>query len=709
MSGCLAVVRSRRCLPTLLLLVMIAMRMLHALATPAAVYSTSDQAVFATVRITDVPRTGKFGDTVSAHVADPSLPGTVQLFVPSGLLSADWQDAVCWHLQIRVEALRPARNPGVSDRAQRLIEQGVAARATVVRSARNRPCVRQPVLGSVAARLQVQRSLQRALVPGDARAVLVALTTGDKQEMTPPLQRLLLKTGVAHLMAISGLHVGLVAGAVYLIMGWAISGRAAVTADSALVVALVAAVGYLYLAGNGLPVRRAVAMLVLALLLRRARLPVSVLRLLCFTAFAFVLVWPEQRMSAAFVLSFSAVWSLGLAQARSRLAPGANTIGVRAVFDSQLLLTLGGVPVIAAFFGHVSTVAFVANLIVVPVYSLLVIPLALAGAVLCVVMPDVASWLWRIAAYVIEFALQLLSAGSSAVPAAVTTTAIGDGVVLVCMVMIVAGVLLRGWPARALMLLGLPLALVPRTEVPRHGCIDVQMLNVGHGTAVVLAGNAQRWLYDTGPQWRSGADAAQSIVLPFVSAQRRGRIARGVISHSDDDHDGGLDTMRAADVVDQWLGVPGSPCMAGQAWQTAGVRFEILWPVASALRTPISDNNGSCVLRINTGGNAMLLLGDIESAAERELVSIGGLGARLTTMPHHGSRTSSSQQLIDAIGAAVVIASAGQRRGWQLPHPAVTERWRAADTRVLRTSRDGAIAVRVCRGGFDVVTGVASL
>ncbi|MEO0576045.1 MAG: DNA internalization-related competence protein ComEC/Rec2, partial [Pseudomonadota bacterium] len=678
------------------IVVVVAVRVSYALRTSPGSQAASEQVIFAAVQLKDVARTSEFGASVIAEIADPGVARRVQLFVPANTLKPHWQREVCWHLRMRVEALRPAGNPGVSDRAQRLWQQGIAASATVLTSPRNRPCLRQPWLSSVRIRQRVQRSIKATMPPGDARAIVTALTTGDKQQMSVALQALLTATGVAHLMAISGLHVGLVAGVAYALIGWLVGGRAAVTSDVALIGAFVVALAYLLLAGNGVPVRRAVVMLALGIILRRARLPVSLLRVLAMTALVFVWFRPVQVSSAAFILSFSAVLSLGLAQHRLRSAPGRSATNVRVVVASQVLLTLSGLPVIAAVFGYVSIVALPANLIVVPVFSLLVIPCALVGVVLSVVWPAVAALLWHICGHIIELTLSLLLLVVQSVPPTLATTGVSPFVVAVCVALVLAGVLLRGWPARALMLLGMPMVLAPRMALPPHGCVDTQMLNVGHGTAIVLAGHDRRWLYDTGPRWRSGSDAATSIVLPFVRYQRSGHIERGVISHSDNDHDGGLASVRAAGNVRAWLGVPGTPCVAGQAWEFQGVRVSVLWPVDGALREPVSDNNGSCVLRVRTGDAALLLLGDVEAAAEHELVSLGGLAADVSTMPHHGSRTSSTQSLINAIGAHTVIASAGRRRGWLLPHPSVEDRWRSAGARVHVTARDGAIGIRLC-------------
>ncbi|MEO8411641.1 MAG: MBL fold metallo-hydrolase, partial [Propionivibrio sp.] len=214
-------------------------------------------------------------------------------------------------------------------------------------------------------------------------------------------------------------------------------------------------------------------------------------------------------------------------------------------------------------------------------------------------------------------------------------------------------------------------------------------------------------LYDTGPLSGAGADAGARVVLPYLQAIGVNRIDTLVVSHRDQDHSGGTASIRAALPVGRVLtsitDLGGENCIVGQSWDWDGVHFSVLHPLATDYQIAgKKTNNMSCVLRIASANDSILLTGDVEAVDEDALIarSPGGLASRVLVVPHHGGKGSSSPEFVAAVAAQDVIFSAGYRNPFRHPRPEVLERYAAS--RQWRTDRDG--AVRVVRGAAGVVS-----
>jgi competence protein ComEC len=208
---------------------------------------------------------------------------------------------------------------------------------------------------------------------------------------------------------------------------------------------------------------------------------------------------------------------------------------------------------------------------------------------------------------------------------------------------------------------------------------------------VVVRTAGHTLVYDAGPAFEDGFDAGASVVAPFLLSQGVHRVDRLLLSHGDNDHAGGVPAVRRLLRVADELGTAGArPCRAGQAWEWDGVRFAVLHPDGPGWR----GNDASCVLRVE-GAFSALLPGDIEAGAEARLVAAHGerLRADLLLAPHHGSRTSSSAAMVDAVRPAVVVHAAGWRNHFRHPRPQVRERYAAAGASQHVTGEGGAIRV----------------
>ncbi len=480
---------------------------------------------------------------------------------------------------------------------------------------------------------------------------------------------------------------------------------------------LAAALAYAVFSGWGVPSQRTVWMLVTVTLLQSFGLRWPWLLVLLAAAVVVSAFDPWALLQAGFWLSFMAV---GLLMASAPLAarsagavaaaPAAGWRGWVTRFGAtlhggvrtQVVATLGLTPLTLIFFQQVSVVGFAANLLAIPLVTLLITPLALLGAV--------ASPLWTLGAWCTQAlvaALGFLASMPGAVwrvPAAPLWAQLAG---LAAAALLIAPL---PWRLRALApLLALPLLLPPR-PLPAHGQFDLLALDVGQGTSVVVRTRAHVLVYDAGPRYARASDAGQRIVLPVLRALGTERIDRLVLSHRDSDHVGGARALLDALPVDELassleaghplLGPGRLPpprmtrCARGQTWSWDGVRFDVLWPRAAdydRVATP-KPNALSCVVRVSGGGRSALLVGDIEREQEGALVAAGARGLRSDVLmaPHHGSRTSSTDAFLDAVGPATAVFQAGYRSRFGHPAPDVLERYRARGIAIVASPSCGA-------------------
>jgi competence protein ComEC len=360
----------------------------------------------------------------------------------------------------------------------------------------------------------------------------------------------------------------------------------------------------------------------------------------------------------------------------------------------QAVITLALLPLSVLFFGQFSVVGLLANLVAIPWVTLWVTPLALLGTVLPLAW-DVAAW----AMQPLLYGLQWLAAWEGA---SVTLAAVPGPLAALALLGAAMGVLPGPWSWR---LLGLPLVLpLLLWQPPRPAPGHVQMLaaDVGQGNAVLLRTATHSLLYDAGPRYSPESDAGHRVLVPLL-AQLGERLDMLVLSHRDQDHIGGAHAVLAMQPQAQLLsslptghglgdGRPAHTCARGQSWVWDGVRFEVLHPPAeSDLGGP--SNALSCVLRVQAQGQgaSLLLAGDIEAAQERQLLAHGLAPVGLLLVPHHGSKTSSSEAFLDAVAPTLAVVQAGWRNRFGHPAPEVLARYQARGSAVIDSAHCGAV------------------
>jgi len=603
-----------------------------------------------------------------------------------------------WRLVAHLVRPRGFLNPGGFDYARWLFREGIGATGYVRRAP---PAIR---LAPVTAPLgRLRDGLRNAVYRMDARlhhaGILRALTVGDRGAIGHRAWDVLTATGTNHLVAISGLHIGLAALAGFWLgsLVWRGLGRARSRIARPVVrslCGLAAACVYAALAGFSLPTLRALVMLAVALgacVLRRRARPAEGLAL---AAVAALVVDPLAPMSAGFWLSFGAVAAILFVMCARVAVPGR----LRGWTRLQWAIAVALLPVLIGWFGRASLVAPLANLVAVPWVSVLTVPPALAGAVTIGPFPAVGAALLTVADRLLDPLWHMLQWMAHWPLAQWWRPSPPDwALVLAC-----AGAALllapRGVPGR---LAGLAM-MVPLVgwspPRPPPGAVDLDVLDVGQGLATVVRTHAHTLVYDTGPRFSTRFDAGNAVVVPFLRAAGVGHLDALVVSHGDNDHAGGVRAVRGAyppgrlwSSVPQRFGEEARFCAAGTRWHWDGVGFSFVHPGRDG---GWLGNDASCVLRIAAPGGTLLLPGDIEAPAEGALVrGRADVAADVVVAPHHGSATSSTAAFVAAVDPRWVLYSVGYHNRYGFPVDPVVRRWRPAG--LARTDCGGALHVVV--------------
>jgi competence protein ComEC len=651
----------------------------------------------------------------------------------------DLQPGERWQLTVRLQRPHGNANPYNFDYEAWLLEQGVRATG-YVRVARDNQRLDSFVF-SAGNLIEHSRAVLRQRIldalPGKPYAgVIVALVVGDQRGIDQADWQVFNRTGIGHLISISGLHITMVAGlfalAAFSLWRWSFFTRAQLPLllPAQKVAALVgAAVALLYvlLAGFGVPAQRTLYMLmVVAAALWFNRLT-SVSHVLCTALGVVLVIDPWAVLWPGFWLSFSAVAvilyaTVGRTLPITRAPPAGRDpaaphvpvpptyrerflLALRVGAHTQYAVTLGLVPLTMLLFGQVSVVSPLANAVAIPLISLVVTPLALIGSMLPAVLATpvltLAHWLVELLAQ----CLQWFSAMRYAV-----WSAPQPPFWLFCWAMFGTIWLLapRGWPVRWLGLATwIPLLAAEPTH-PAPGRMTVTAFDVGQGMALLIETSGHRLLYDTGPAYSPESNAGNRVIVPYLRARGIKALDGMIVSHSDADHSGGALSVLEG-VRTGWVLSSLSPqhaiaraarqhlhCAAGQRWRWDGVDFEILHPQAGSYAShALKANARSCTLKLTAGGKSVLLAGDIEADQEAQLLEhdAGRLPADVLIAPHHGSGTSSTYAFLQAVKPQLALFLVGYRNRYRHPKQEVVDRYRQLGIACLRTDQSGAITL----------------
>ncbi len=615
-----------------------------------------------------------------------------------------------WQMVVRLKVPHGGSNPHGFDYELWLWEQGLQATGYVRAGPNDSPPVR---LGRTAshpierARQHTRDAIVQRVADRKLAGVIAALTTGDQNAIDRADWDVFRATGVAHLMSISGLHITLFAWGAALVIGWL--WRRSVwlcnlypAPSAAIVGGVLLALAYSLFSGWGLPAQRTVLMLATLGLLRLSgkRWPWPQTWMLACAVV--VLADPWALLQAGFWLSFVAVGILFATDSNARAENELASTGLTqralskslALLREQWVMTLALAPLTLLLFGQVSIVGLVANLLAIPWVTLVVTPLALLGML---VAP-----FWDIAALAVQ-GLATFLGWLNQLPFA--SLSIAQAPVWAGVAALVGGLLVVmglpwfvRWQGIVLML---PLLLwhVPRPEL---GHFELLAADIGQGNAVIVRTAHHTLVYDAGPRFSRESDAGHRVLVPLLRALDV-RVDTVMLSHRDADHTGGAQAILAMQPQAQLLSSledehvlqtvrKSTRCVAGQRWTWDGVDFEVLHPQPEDYAAPPSSNAMSCVLRISNGSRVALLAGDIEQAQEARLVAHGApLKADVLLVPHHGSKTSSSAEFLDAVQPRFALVQAGFRNRFGHPAASVLERYEERKIEVFESPACGAM------------------
>ena len=644
-----------------------------------------------------------------------------------------------WRLTVRLRKPHGNANPHVFDYEAWLLERGIRATGYVRPGASRASAPANALIDGFAwsassvvdrSRELIRSRLLAALDGAPYAGVIVALAVGDQRAIDSTDWELFTRTGVGHLMSISGLHVTMIASlGAWLVFGlWRRSERLMLwfpAPKAAALAGVITALLYCLLAGWGVPAQRTLYMIAVAAWAIWRGWFGAGSRVLAIALGVVCLLDPWAPLSAGFWLSFGAVALLILA-GNARVA---SRHWLHTAVIAQLAITLGLTPLTLALFGQVSLAGPLANAIAIPVVSFVVTPLALLAAVLPI---DAIAALGHWVMECLMTYLDWLNSFSWAV-----WQRAAPPLWAVLLALLGAAWCLIPWPP-AWRLQGavwmMPLLFLPAPK-PAEGDVWLTVLDVGQGLAVVARTREHSLLYDAGPRYSPDADSGNRVVVPFLRGAGVNRLDDLMITHDDIDHSGGaLSVLRAVPTrmittslppehAVRKSGTDSRQCMAGQSWRWDGVQFDVLhpgpgdypappanpdqaMPTGSAPAKPAKrDNAMSCVLRITAHQRSILLTADIEADVEALLVRTGApLASQVLVAPHHGSKTSSTPAFLRAVNPETIVIPVGYRNRFRHPAPEVLERYRASGARVWRTDAAGAVDVRLGTEGLQIAS-----
>lgn len=583
----------------------------------------------------------------------------------------------------------------------------------------------------IAAELSIRQQLliqtKTRLPQEPLSSLLLALSFGERSQVTPEQWRILQTTGTQHLIAISGLHLGLVASGSFLIClfllkyfplvffinrfkcQWLLTINLRVWA---IIFSCLITLYYAYLAGFSLPTIRALVMLLLYWCTRLWGLKLSLRRWLLIAIFMLLLLNPTSVFSASFWLSLYAVSVIFLVVWRfSKALASSNKIMVwlKSLLLIQVSLSLLMIPIVVMINYQLSFISLLANIVAVPLMSLTSIPLCLLAVLLLPFNEHFAGFLFELALKSIDLVWYWFEFLASW-PWAIIDVSHQQALWIFFVFILVALSVFLSLQRRLIVIfsvISLTTIVLLTFNQEKIKNWQVTVLDVGQGLSLVVERNQRAIVYDTGASYPSGFNLVDAVVMPYLKYQGIKKLDKVIISHSDNDHAGGLERLQQLINIDEVIANDsklggGRFCQQGDTFYWQQLKFEMLSPD----NQQGEDNDDSCVIRISDGKYRVLLTGDISKNVERVLLSNektnSKLDADILIAPHHGSKTSSSEAFIKQVSPKIVIFSAGFLNRWQMPMSNVVQRYKNNKVNIFNTADNGMIQLDIRPNGIHV-------
>lgn len=607
-----------------------------------------------------------------------------------------------WQLLLRLKPIHGMKNQGAFDYETWLFEHGVGATGYVRTSTNNIKLKSAPFYSINSLRQSLTKYIETTLPNSKNIGLIQGLTSGIKHNITQQQWQVLRLSGTNHLLAISGLHIGLAATIGFFICRFLWSLRAdnllrLTATKSGAIGGVLVALFYAALAGFSLPTQRAlimVATVMISLLLARPLLSSHILAI----SLLLVLIFdPISVLSPGFWLSFSAVGIILFLSQNRYPPPKWQWLKI------HTFIAFGLSPILLLFFMETSIIAPVANFVSIPFISVIVVPLLLLASLCSWLYSPLAIELFHLADILLTLFWPLLETLSSLSLSHWQSPQLPFyywiAIMLGCLLLLTP----RYFPAKWIGIIGLLPLFIWSPNKPNKGDFWFTLLDVGQGLSSVIQTQHHTLVFDTGPKFSDSFNPGNAIVKPFLQAQGIKHIDTLVVSHGDNDHIGGaiplvneIKTTTILSSTPQLLPNAKS-CHSMQSWQWDNVSFSIIHPNRSDSG---SENNLSCVLKISNDYGSVLLSGDIEKQAEQQIVQRYGsnLHVKVLVAPHHGSKTSSSIDFINAVSPDFALFPIGYQNRYHFPHDSVTKRYKHKGITLLNSAEHGAIQFK-----FDAI------
>ncbi|MCB6183786.1 DNA internalization-related competence protein ComEC/Rec2 [Leeia sp. TBRC 13508] len=649
--------------------------------------------------------------------ASEQLPEALHLIKISatderGASLPQWQAGEYGSFTLRIRPIQGQLNPGLQDKETWSFREGIQAEAYVEKYA---PITAQESYAWNRLLLRMRHyflaSIQQTLKSESQFGIITALTIGDQQYISQDEWNLFRKTGITHLVSISGLHITLFAWlmsklSLFLWKRSAYLCRHIPAPTAALISGMCLATMYTVLSGWSVPAQRTLFMLLIIGSIRLSGRHIQTLPQLACALWLILLIDPLSVLAPGFWLSFGAVATLLWVSEGYLISPHKMTIWVR----TQLGLTLILTPALLLLFQQFSIISPIANLVAVPVVSIFITPIALAGLIFHPLL-ILAAKLMTCLMWIITPLGQLSFASIQFAAPSISLTILAT----------LGGILLltpKGWPGKSTALLLISPIFLPTTQRPTVGDVHIVVLDVGQGLSVYIATAEHDIIFDTGPSFKTYKDSGRDIILPFLKQQGVNQLSGLVVSHNDNDHSGGAKSILETLPVSNFYTSLDSQhplskiqghhvtCKTGLNWKWDDVAFTFLSPDQSILDAEnIGDNHKSCVLRISTKSGAILIPGDAEIPEENSMMANWAkeqLKSDILVAGHHGSQTSSSLAWIQTVQPKEVIFTAGKNNHYHHPNRQVVDRFKMENVRTWTSATDGAISIDLKDGRYEI-------
>ncbi|MEM7564444.1 MAG: DNA internalization-related competence protein ComEC/Rec2 [Pseudomonadota bacterium] len=626
--------------------------------------------------------------------------------------SATPQAGERWQFDIRLKRPDGLLNPAGFDFSAWQFVKGYGARGYVLDSGRNRKLSNADYPSIHRWRGQLNQIISEDCSSCFHAGVIKALVLGFRADIEPRKSRLLQDSGTIHLIAISGLHVGLVGGLFFMLGRWlwrfGFISRQVSRNSFACGCAVVAVTVYAALAGFSIPTMRALLMFAILFAGLIFRQKISLLQSLCLAVVVVVLIDPRSVGSLSFWLSISAVMVICFVQFRW---PGRKMISSLVLM--QLAFSILLIPLGMFFFGQVSPAGFLANLVAIPMISFGVLPLVLLGSILASFGLKAAAGLLQLGDFLLDLLMQyleiLMSRGFDAWQVASWPAMLILLSLISCLFFLLPAPLMF---RKFLLPVGVMMVFWEPSR-PAAGEYELVVFDVGMGTSIFLQTRHHSLIFDFGPGRAGGFSAAEWGLKPWLKAKNINNPDMLIVSHSDQDHSGGLHAFDLSS--DSNLLLSGTPqrlksrfpriddvrsCHQFSNWRWDGVDFRFL---TTPLKKTSSTNNRSCVLQV-AGHHDALLPGDVEFRQEQHLLREYGpdLASDILIVPHHGSGTSSSLPFVNRTSPEISVFTLSRNNRWGFPDQAVVARYEEISSRIYRTDINGSVLIKSTREGVRV-------